>query len=61
MVRLDYLFASLTAAVFNAAGAKKAGGGQFALSDTLLKWGAPEEENATIEDVFAMLLNARKP
>lgn len=58
--RLDYLVASLTAAVLNASGAKKSGGGQFALTDTLLKWGEPAEEEATLQDVFAMLLNSRK-
>jgi hypothetical protein len=58
--RLDGNTAQIAAAVLNAAGAKKAGGGVFGAED-FSRWGTPEaeEENATIEDVMTMLTRAR--
>jgi hypothetical protein len=56
--RADLGFGQVAAAVLNAAGAKKAGGGMFEPGD-FLKYGEPEEQTATIEDVMAMLKNAR--
>lgn len=51
--------AELARVVLMAAGKKKAGGADFSVSD-FMQWGAPEEEReATLQDVFAMLQNAR--
>lgn len=43
----------------NASDKKKAGGSMWLASDFALQWGEPEDEPATLEDVMAMLQNAR--
>jgi hypothetical protein len=48
----------VSAAVLNAAGGKK-GGGLFEAKDCLLRWGEPQEEEATLEDLMTMLTRAR--
>jgi hypothetical protein len=57
--RLDVVAGMLAAQVLNASDKKKAGGGHWVASDFILRWGEPEEEVATIEDVMTMLTRAR--
>jgi hypothetical protein len=49
----------VAAQVMNASDKKKAGGGAWSAADFALKWGEPEEEVATLEDVLTMLHRAR--